>query len=260
MSADMSAGMGFKVVIPARFGSSRLPGKPLLEIAGRPMVAHVYERARQSGAEEVLVATDDERIREAAQAFGAEVVMTSASHPSGTDRLQEVARLKGWSDNVIVVNVQGDEPLIPPAVIDQVAANLAASRDAGMATLAEPLTAAEQLFNPNVVKLLRDVNGHALYFSRAPIPWARDDFARDKSRLPAPDVWLRHLGIYAYRVGFLHAYVGWPPARIEQLESLEQLRALYHGVKIHVDVAAVELPPGVDTAEDLERVRALLAG
>lgn len=252
--------MGFKVVIPARFGSSRLPGKPLLEIAGRPMVAHVYERACQSGAEEVLIATDDERIREAARAFGADVVMTLASHPSGTDRLQEVARTKGWPDDVIVVNVQGDEPLIPPAVIDQVAANLAASQGAGMATLAEPLIHVDQLFNPNVVKLLRDVNGHALYFSRAPIPWARDDFARDKSQLPAPDVWLRHLGIYAYRVGFLHAYVGWPPARIEQLESLEQLRALYHGVKIHVDVAAVELPPGVDTAEDLERVRALLAG
>lgn len=156
--------------------------------------------------------------------------------------------------------MQGDEPLIPPAVIDQVARNLAASREAGIATLAEPITEAAQLFNPNVVKLVRDVQGNALYFSRAPLPWARDDFARSKETLPTPDVWLRHLGIYAYRVGFLHAYVKWPAARLEQLESLEQLRALYHGVKIHVDVAAVELPPGVDTAEDLERVRALLAG
>lgn len=251
--------MGFKVVIPARFGSSRLPGKPLLDIAGRPMVAHVYERARQSGAEEVLIATDDERIRDAALAIGAEVVMTAKDHPSGTDRLQEVAKKKGWADDVIVVNVQGDEPLVPSAVIDQVAANLAASKGAGIATLAEPLTNAEQLFNPNVVKLVRDVNGHALYFSRAPIPWARDDFAKDKSALPNAGAWLRHLGIYAYRVGFLHDYVGWMPALIEQLESLEQLRALYQGVKIHVDVAAVELPPGVDTAEDLERVRALLA-
>lgn len=250
----------FKVVIPARFSSTRLPGKPLLDIAGKPMVAHVYERARQSGAQEVLIATDDDRIRQVAESFGAEVVMTSPQHPSGTDRLQEVAQLKGWSDDTIVVNVQGDEPLIPPAVIDQVARNLAASREAGIATLAEPITEAAQLFNPNVVKLVRDVQGNALYFSRAPLPWARDDFARSKETLPTPDVWLRHLGIYAYRVGFLHAYVKWPAARLEQLESLEQLRALYHGVKIHVDVAAVELPPGVDTAEDLERVRALLAG
>lgn len=252
--------MGFKVVIPARYGSSRLPGKPLLEIAGRPMVAHVYERALQSGAEEVLIATDDERIAEAVKKIGADVVMTSANHPSGTDRLQEVAAQKGWADDVIVVNVQGDEPLIPPAVIDQVARNLEQASAAGIATLAEPLIDAAQLFNPNVVKLVRDVQGHALYFSRAPIPWARDDFAKDKSSLPAQQAWLRHLGIYAYRVGFLHAYVGWQPAPIEQLESLEQLRALYNGVKIHVDVAAVELPPGVDTAEDLERVRAILAG
>lgn len=252
--------MGFKVVIPARYGSSRLPGKPLLEIAGRPMFAHVYERACRSGAEEVLVATDDERIEAAARAIGAPVVMTSGAHPSGTDRLQEVAQQKGWADDVIVVNVQGDEPLIPPAVIDQVAANLAASQAAGIATLAEPLKDVEQLFNPNIVKLVRDADGHALYFSRAPLPWARDLFAQDRSRLPASDLYLRHLGIYAYRVGFLHAYVQWPPAEIEQMEALEQLRALYHGVKIHVDVAAVELPPGVDTAADLERVRALLAG
>ncbi len=252
--------MGFKVVIPARYGSSRLPGKPLLDIAGKPMFAHVHERALASAAEEVLIATDDERIFSAARAIGAEVVLTSPAHPSGTDRLQEVARQRGWADDVIVVNVQGDEPLIPPAVINQVAGNLAAAKEAGMATLAEPLTDAAQLFNPNVVKLLRDASGNALYFSRAPIPWARDDFARDKTQLPLPDVWLRHLGIYAYRVGFLHAYVVWPLTLIEQLESLEQLRALYNGVKIHVDVAAVELPPGVDTAEDLERVRALLAG
>jgi 3-deoxy-manno-octulosonate cytidylyltransferase (CMP-KDO synthetase) len=252
--------MSFKAVIPARFGSSRLPGKPLLDIAGKPMVAHVYERACQSGAEDVVIATDDERIHDAALRIGADVVMTSKDHPSGTDRLQEVARLKAWTDDTIVVNVQGDEPLIPPAVIDQVAANLAANKEAGIATLAELLTHAEQLFNPNVVKLVRDVSGYALYFSRAPIPWARDDFARDKAILPSASTWLRHLGIYAYRVGFLHRYVQWSPAPIEQLESLEQLRALYQGVKIHVDVAAVDLPPGVDTAEDLERVRTLLAG
>lgn len=252
--------MSFKVVIPARYGSSRLPGKPLLDIAGKPMFAHVYERACASAAEEVLIATDDERIAAAARAIGAEVVMTSPLHPSGTDRLQEVARKKGWANDVIIVNVQGDEPLIPPAVIDQVAVNLKRSTAAGIATLAEPLQDTAQLFNPNIVKLVRDVHGHALYFSRAPMPWARDVFAQDKSRLPISDLYLRHLGIYAYRVGFLHDYVKWPPAELEVLESLEQLRALYNGVRIHVDVAAVELPPGVDTQEDLERVRALLAG
>lgn len=250
--------MAFKVVIPARYASSRLPGKPLLDIAGKPMFAHVYARACDSGADEVIVATDDPRIEAAARAIGAPVVMTSSAHPSGTDRLQEVARKLGWSADTIVVNVQGDEPLIPPAVIDQVAANLAAAPEAGIATLAEPLADAAQLFNPNIVKLVRDVRGFAMYFSRAPMPWARDLFAQDRSALPASSLYLRHLGIYAYRAGFLHDYVQWPPAEIEQLEALEQLRALYHGVKIHVDVAAVELPPGVDTAEDLERVRALL--
>lgn len=250
--------MGFKVVIPARYASSRLPGKPLLDIAGKPMFAHVYLRACDSGADDVIVATDDPRIEAAARALGANVVMTSSAHPSGTDRLQEVARKMGWSDDTIVVNVQGDEPLIPPAVIDQVAANLAAAPAAGIATLAEPLADAAQLFNPNIVKLVRDVHGFALYFSRAPMPWARDLFAQDKSALPPSSLYLRHLGIYAYRAGFLHDYVQWPPAEIEQLEALEQLRALYHGVKIHVDVAAVALPPGVDTAEDLERVRAIL--
>jgi 3-deoxy-manno-octulosonate cytidylyltransferase (CMP-KDO synthetase) len=250
--------MGFKVVIPARYASSRLPGKPLLDIAGKPMFVHVYERACDSGADDVIIATDDHRIEEAARAIGARVVMTSSAHPSGTDRLQEVANKAGWSDDTIVVNVQGDEPLIPPAVIDQVAANLAAAPEAGIATLAEPLADATQLFNPNIVKLVRDVRGFAMYFSRAPMPWARDLFARDRATLPASSLYLRHLGIYAYRAGFLHDYVKWPPAEIEQIEALEQLRALYHGVKIHVDVAAVELPPGVDTAEDLERVRALL--
>lgn len=251
--------MGFKVVIPARYGSSRLPGKPLLDIAGRPMVAHVVERATRSGAEEVLIATDDERIAAAVSGMGVEVVMTSPDHPSGTDRLQEVVQKKRWHDDTIVVNVQGDEPLIPPAVINQVARNLEAATVAGIATLAEPLTSVEQLFNPNVVKLVRDAHDHALYFSRAPMPWARDAFAKDKTALPAIDVYFRHLGIYAYRAGFLHDYVSWPPAVIEQVEALEQLRALYNGVKIHVGVAEVDIPQGVDTAEDLERVRALFA-
>lgn len=254
--------MSFRVVIPARFGSSRLPGKPLLDIAGKPMVVHVYERALQSEASEVVVATDDQRIADVLRELGAPVVMTRADHPSGTDRLQEVAQHFGWKNDDIIVNVQGDEPLIPPAVINQVAANLKQAKGAAMATLAEPLQSIEQLFNPNIVKLVRDRDGHALYFSRAPMPWARDAFALSREQLPpeALSLYLRHLGIYAYRVGFLHDYVSWPPALIEQVESLEQLRALYNGVKIHVDVSAVELPPGVDTQADLDRVRAVLEG
>lgn len=253
--------MSFRVIIPARFGSSRLPGKPLLDIAGKPMVVHVYERALQSAASEVVVATDDVRIEAALRAIGAPVVMTRADHPSGTDRLQEVAAHFGWADDDIVVNVQGDEPLIPPAVINQVADNLRQAEAAGIATLAEPLQDAAQLFNPNIVKLVRDADHHALYFSRAPMPWARDAFAASREQLPpeALSLYLRHLGIYAYRVGFLHDYVAWPPALIEQVEALEQLRALHHGVKIHVDVASVSLPPGVDTQADLDRVRAVLA-
>ncbi len=248
----------FHVVIPARFGSSRLPGKPLLDIAGKPMVIRVYERAVHSGAASVLIATDDERIAQAAEQAGAPWVMTSPDHPSGTDRLQEVARLKGWGDDEIVVNVQGDEPLIPAAVIDQVAANLAAAPDAAIATLAEPLHDVAQLANPNIVKLVRDCRNRALYFSRAPIPWARDAFQSGLGALPAVnDVYLRHLGIYAYRVGFLHRYVEWPPAILEQLEALEQLRALANGAGIHVDIAAANLPPGVDTQADLDRVRGL---
>lgn len=247
--------MRFKVVIPARYASTRLPGKPLLDIAGKPMVQHVYERACQSGAEEVVIATDDQRIADVARGFGAQVVLTRGDHPSGTDRLQEVAHQMGWPDEDIVVNVQGDEPLIPPSVIDQVARNLDEVSAAGIATLAEPILEAAQLFNPNVVKVVRDHLGLALYFSRAPMPWARDDFARTRETLPAVPQFFRHLGIYAYRVKFLHAYVNWPACALEQLESLEQLRALYNGVRIHVDVAECELPPGVDTPEDLERVR-----
>jgi 3-deoxy-manno-octulosonate cytidylyltransferase (CMP-KDO synthetase) len=245
----------FKVVIPARYGSSRLPAKPLLEIAGKPMVVHVYERALRSQAQAVVVATDDQRIADALQAYGATVVMTAAGHPSGTDRLQEVAAKMGWNSDDIIVNVQGDEPLIPPAVINQVAANLAGHSDAGIATLAELLHDVDQLTNPNIVKLVRDVNNMAMYFSRAPMPWARDAFSQGLTELPEPALYLRHLGIYAYRVSFLNAYVQWPPAPLEQIEALEQLRALYYGIKIHVDLALTSLPAGVDTMADLERVR-----
>jgi 3-deoxy-manno-octulosonate cytidylyltransferase (CMP-KDO synthetase) len=223
------------------------------------MVAHVYQRALLSQAQQVVIATDDERIYRAADQLGATVVMTSTEHPSGTDRLQEVAQEMGWADDEIIVNVQGDEPLIPPAVINQVAANLAANPQAGMATLAEPLQDVAQLTNPNIVKLVRDYQQMAMYFSRAPMPWARDAFMNGVTTLAVPELYLRHLGIYAYRVSFLNAYVQWPPAVLEQVEALEQLRALYYGVKIHVDLAAVNLPAGVDTLADLERVRLLFS-
>jgi 3-deoxy-manno-octulosonate cytidylyltransferase (CMP-KDO synthetase) len=248
----------FTVVIPARFGSSRFPGKPLKLIAGKPMVQHVWEQARKSAAERVVVATDDARILEACRAFGAEVLMTRDDHNSGTDRLAEVAAQLGLASDAIVVNVQGDEPLIPPAVINQVAANLAAHAEAGIATLAEPIDDVEALFNPNVVKVVADLDGLALTFSRAPLPWARDDFVKTREALPVGVPYRRHIGIYAYRAGFLHDFVNWGPCWLENTEALEQLRALWHGVRIHVADAAETPPPGVDTPEDLERVRRLL--
>jgi 3-deoxy-manno-octulosonate cytidylyltransferase (CMP-KDO synthetase) len=250
--------MGFVVVIPARYASTRLPGKPLQDIAGKPMIQHVWEQACRSAATRVVVATDDARIVEACQAFGAEVLLTRADHNSGTDRLAEVASQLGLPGDAIVVNVQGDEPLIPPAIIDQVAANLAAHPEAGIATLGEPIQDAAQLFNPNVVKLVSDANGLALTFSRAPLPWARDAFAADRESLPAGVPFRRHIGIYAYRAGFLHDFVAWGPCWLEDTECLEQLRALWHGVRIHVADAREAPPAGVDTPEDLQRVRQLL--
>lgn len=248
----------FTVVIPARYGSSRFPGKPLKVIAGKPMVQLVWEQARKSSAQRVVVATDDVRIFEACQAFGAEVLMTRDDHNSGTDRLAEVATQLGLATDAIVVNVQGDEPMIPPAVIDQVASNLAAHPEAGISTLAEPIDDVAALFNPNVVKVSSDINGLALTFSRAPLPWARDALAANRDELPAGVPLRRHIGIYAYRAGFLHDFVSWGPCMLENTENLEQLRALWNGVRIHV-ADAIEAPPaGVDTPEDLERVRRLL--
>lgn len=246
--------MSFSVVIPARFASTRLPGKPLVDIAGKPMIQRVWDRARASSASRVMIATDDQRIAEVAAAFGAEVCLTDPDHPSGTDRLAEVARLQGFADQDILVNVQGDEPLIPPAVINQVAANLAANPSAAIATLCEPLNAEEELRNPNAVKVVADRQGLALYFSRAPIPWPRDAFAAGEA-LPAAPAWARHIGIYAYRAGFLQRFVAWPPAEIERLEQLEQLRALYNGERIHVQQACETVPTGVDTEADLAAVR-----
>ena len=250
--------VAFTVVIPARLRSTRLPGKPLLPIAGKPMVQHVWEQARKSSASRVVIATDDAGIFDACKAFGAEVLLTREDHESGTDRLAEVAAALGLAADAIVVNVQGDEPLIPPSIIDQVAANLAAHPEAGIATLGEPIEDVEALFNPNVVKVVADCNGLALTFSRAPLPWARDALAQSRDQLPAGVPYRRHIGMYAYRAGFLQDFVGWGPCWLEKTEALEQLRALWHGVRIHV-ADALEAPPvGVDTPEDLERVRRLL--
>ena len=248
----------FTVVIPARYASSRLPGKPLQDIAGKPMIQHVWEQAGKSSARQVVVATDDARIVEVCRGFGAEVLLTRAEHNSGTDRLAEVAAALGLAPDAIVVNVQGDEPLIPPAIIDQVAANLAANPQAAIATLAEPIDDPAALFNPNVVKVVSDRHGLALTFSRAPLPWARDAFAVSREQLPANVAYRRHIGIYAYRAQFLHDFVAWGPCWLEDAECLEQLRALWHGVRIHVADARQAPPAGVDTAEDLERVRRLL--
>lgn len=249
--------MSFYVVVPARYASSRLPGKPLADLGGQPMVVRVAQRCARSGATRVLVATDDERVRDAV-GDQCEVVMTRDDHPSGTDRLQEVAQRLGLADDDIVVNVQGDEPLIPPTVIDQVAENLAAHPECRMATLCEPIERGIDLFNPNVCKVVFDTDGRALYFSRAPIPWDREAFSKQPDPLSVvmePGYWWRHIGIYAYRVGFLHQFVSWAPAAMEELESLEQLRALANGVPIHVAPARETVPGGVDTEMDLQRMR-----
>ncbi|MPW36770.1 3-deoxy-manno-octulosonate cytidylyltransferase [Vibrio sp. B1Z05] len=247
--------MAFTVIIPARYQSTRLPGKPLADICGKPMIEHVYQQAIQSGAEQVIVAIDDERVAEIVKGFGGQVCMTSPSHESGTERLAEVVEKMGIADDKIVVNVQGDEPLIPPLVIAQVADNLAAST-APMATLGVAIEEAEEAFNPNAVKVVTDQQGYALYFSRASIPWDRDQFANDKSVLKQP--LMRHIGIYAYRAGFINRYINWAPTALEKIESLEQLRVLWYGEKIHVALAKQTPPPGVDTLEDLEAVRAFL--
>jgi len=254
--------MSFTVIIPARFASTRLPGKPLKDIAGKPMIQHVYEQACKSAAREVIVATDDERIKTVAEGFGARVCMTAADHESGTDRLQEVVAQLGYGDDEVIVNVQGDEPLIPPSNINQVAELLLNSPNAGIATLSERIDNVADVFDPNAVKVVSNATNSALYFSRSPLPWARDDFngfgGELPDQLPAGVDFQRHIGIYGYRVGLLHEFVTWPPAPLELAESLEQLRAMWNGVDIKV-AQAVETPPaGVDTEADLERVRALL--
>jgi 3-deoxy-manno-octulosonate cytidylyltransferase (CMP-KDO synthetase) len=245
--------MSFIAVIPARFQSSRLPGKMLLDIGGKPMVLRVVERALQSAASAVYVATDDERIFSVCRAAGVKVLMTSAAHTTGTDRITEVAQQLGLEDSAVIVNVQGDEPLIPPTVIDQVAANLAARPDAGICTLYAPIADEAEFRNPNAVKLVTDANGRVLYFSRAPIPWPRDGLT-DASLALAK----RHIGLYAYRVGVLRQFVTWPVSPLEDTEKLEQLRAMHNGVTIHAERGRESIPAGVDTAADLEHVRKLV--
>lgn len=247
--------MTFRVVVPARYASTRLPGKPLADIAGKPMVVRVVEVALRCGAAEVVVATDDERVRAAVQAHGHLAVMTRADHPSGTDRIAEVAQLFGWHADEIVVNVQGDEPLLEPALVGAVAQALAADTEAAIATAAHAIDDIADFLNPNVVKVVTAANGRALYFSRAPIPWHRDGFARQRDSLPAGLQARRHIGLYAYRVSFLQRYGALTPAPLEQWEALEQLRALWHGFPIQVIECTHPPAPGVDTPEDLERVR-----
>ncbi len=249
--------MSFTVIIPARYASSRLPRKPLADIVGKPMIQHVWEKAQQAGANRVIIATDHEEIEKVAKAFGAEVCMTSTEHNSGTERLSEVIEKMAIADDEVIVNVQGDEPLIPPVIIQQVAQNLAENQ-VNMATLAVKLETKEELFNPNCVKVVTDQKGMALYFSRATIPFARDHFADCDDAFVASQPYLRHIGIYAYRAKFVNQYIRWQPTVLEKLESLEQLRALWYGEKIHVELAKEAPQVGVDTLEDLERVRAIL--
>ncbi|MDR6535499.1 3-deoxy-manno-octulosonate cytidylyltransferase [Variovorax soli] len=252
--------MRFLVLIPARLASTRLPDKPLADIAGVPMVVRVAQRARQSGAERVVVAADDARIVAACGAHGIEALLTGTDHPSGSDRLAEACVQLGLTDDEIVVNVQGDEPLIDPELIDAVAATLASRTNAAMSTAAHAIDSLEDFLNPNVVKTVLDAQGNALYFSRAPIPWWRDGFARNgPTALPTSPAPLRHIGIYGYRAGFVRRFPALPPSPIEATEALEQLRAQWHGYRIAVHVSAHAPGPGIDTPEDLARVRALFA-
>ena len=248
----------YRVVIPARYASTRLPGKPLVDIGGLPMVVRVMQRALESTADTVVVATDDQRVADAVVAAGGDVEMTRAEHPSGSDRAMEVAERRGWHDEEIVVNVQGDEPLIPPAVIDQVANLLASAPGAGAATLSEPIDAVADVFDPNIVKVVASLSGRAIYFSRAPMPWHRDAFA-DAPPSTLVGNWNRHIGIYAYRVGTLRRFVRLPQSGIEQTEALEQLRLLDNDIDIMVANAVAPVPGGVDTEADAARIRATLA-
>lgn len=258
------------MVIPSRYQSERLPGKPLKDILGKTMIQRVYECATASHARKVIVATDDERIFSHVKSFGGRVCMTDARHSSGTDRIHEVGQIEKFSADQIVVNVQGDEPLIPPSVIDQVAENIE-KYAVPMATLCEEITNLEDVFDPNIVKVVADESNHAIYFSRAPIPWIRGNYDSDKPELATKAAAtkttadtdasinvLKHPGIYAYRYSFLEDFVSWEPAPLEKIEKLEQLRVIWKGRKIHIEKAVEPFPPGIDTQADLERTREIL--
>lgn len=249
----------FKVVIPARYASTRLPGKPLLPLAGKPMIAHVCERALAAGAEEVIVATDDERIYRVVQALGIRALMTRSDHQSGTERIAEVAEQLGWAADAIIVNLQGDEPLVATETICQTAEHLASQESAGIATLAAEIIDTGEIFNPNAVKVVLNGAGYALYFSRAPIPWDRNRFTLSGGVPSGTVPYYRHIGMYAYTVDFLRRYCRWQPSPLESVESLEQLRILWHGDAIAVRVVSIVPPAGVDTAEDLARVENILS-
>lgn len=252
--------MSFSIVIPARYASTRLPGKPLLDIAGKPMIQHVYERATESGAQEVIIATDDTRIQQAAEAFGAQVCMTADTHRSGTERLAEVIDSCNIDDEHIVINLQGDEPLLPPKCLQQVAQALEQDSDASVATLCTHMSSVDEIFDPHAVKVVLDHRQHALYFTRAPVPWDREHFKNNPQLSDEQlSVYRRHIGLYAYRAGFVKKYIELPQTDLERIESLEQLRVMWHGFSIVVPMAE-EIPgPGVDTAEDLENVRKILS-
>ncbi|CUB07474.1 MAG: 3-deoxy-manno-octulosonate cytidylyltransferase [Tepidiphilus sp.] len=252
---------GFRVVIPARLASTRLPNKPLVDLAGKPMVVRVWERAVASGADEVWVATDAPEVAAAVEQAGGRAILTRADHASGTDRLAEVVERLGWENEAIVVNVQGDEPLIDPDAIRTAAQVLALTPEAAIATLAHPIDSVEEFFDPNAVKVVCDATGRALYFSRAPLPWGRDAFAAGRpARLPEGLPALRHVGLYAYRAVFLRAFSRLAPCALERFEMLEQLRALWYGYTIQIKVLDSAPAPGIDTPQDLERVRRMLAG
>ncbi|NQY51113.1 MAG: 3-deoxy-manno-octulosonate cytidylyltransferase [Piscirickettsiaceae bacterium] len=247
----------FRIIIPARYNSKRLPGKPLINIAGKPMIQHVFEHAQASRAYEVIIATDDIRIEKMAHNFGADVCMTSSQHASGTDRLSEVVYLRNFNDDDIIVNMQGDEPYLPSSLIDQVADDLNYHHNVDIATLYSKITKKKQIFDPDIVKVVIDINGYAIYFSRAPIPWMQDNFHQNYSS-PSELPQYKHIGLYGYRAKFLKNYSKLKPCILEKYESLEQLRAIFYGKKIHLSMAQVYAGHGVDTKNDLIKMQKLL--
>ena len=251
--------MSFSIVIPARFASSRLPGKPLRDICGKPMIARVIEQAKKSHAEDVIVATDSKEVADAISELDVQVCMTHEDHQSGTERLSEVITQLGFDDDKILINLQGDEPLMPSVCLNQIGLALEEDNNIKMATLCTPLSDIKELFNPHAVKVVRDINDFALYFTRAAAPWSRDCFNETPREMPTDQNYQRHIGLYGYRAGFIRQYLEWQPSDIEKTESLEQLRVLYYGERIKVITAEIPPGPGVDTQEDLDVVCEIFA-